>query len=63
MTSDRSSGKSMKLSGGRLRLGVRKRFFIQRMIEHWKRFPREVVTVSSLTKFKKCLDNAHRLMV
>ena len=30
------------------------------MVGHLDRLPREVVTASSLTEFKKCLDNALR---
>lgn len=46
-----------------LPLDIRKRFFTQRVVGHWNRFPREVVMVPRLTEFKKPLDNALRHMV
>ena len=44
-------------------MGIRKRFFPQRVEKHWSRFPRDVVMAPSLTIFKKHLDNALRHMV
>ena len=48
----------MGLGQGRVRLGVRERFCTQRVVRHWDRLPRAVVTAPSLLEFKKCLDNA-----
>lgn len=48
----------LEVCQGRFRLSIRKRFFTHRVVGHWNRPPREVVTVLSLTEFKKDLDNA-----
>ena len=50
----------MELGQGKVRLGVRKRFFTQRVVRHWDRLPRAVVTVLSLSEFKKHVHNALR---
>lgn len=52
----------MELHQGRIRLGIRKRFFTKRMTVHWKRLPRAIVTASRPLDFKKCFDNALRNM-
>ncbi|KFZ59220.1 hypothetical protein N321_03065, partial [Antrostomus carolinensis] len=52
-----------KMCQGRFRLAIRKRFFTQRVVEHWNRLPREVVMAPSLTIFQKHLDNTLRYMV
>lgn len=47
--------------GGGLSLDIR--FYMQKVVEHWSRLPKEVTTVPSLTQFQDCLDNALRPMV
>ncbi|KFZ56299.1 hypothetical protein N321_03418, partial [Antrostomus carolinensis] len=54
---------SRKICQGRFRLDMRKRFFTQRVVEHWNRLPKAVVMAPSLTIFKKHLDNDLRHMV
>ncbi|KAJ7402862.1 hypothetical protein BTVI_82713 [Pitangus sulphuratus] len=63
VTSDRTSGNGLKLYQGRFGLDIRKRFFTQGVVGHWNRLPRKAVTAPSLTEYKKCLDDALRLMV
>ena len=48
----------MELHQGRFRLNIRKRFFTKRVVSHWTRLPREVVTAASMPECKKHLDNA-----
>uniref|UniRef100_A0A8B9BL04 Reverse transcriptase domain-containing protein n=1 Tax=Anser brachyrhynchus TaxID=132585 RepID=A0A8B9BL04_9AVES len=63
ITSDRTRGNAVKPSQGRFRLDIRKRFFIKRVVTHWNRLARDVVTAPSPSEFKKRLDCALSHMV
>ena len=39
-------------------MDIRKRFFIERVVGHWNRLPRELGTAPSLPEFKEHLDDA-----
>lgn len=55
-------GNGLNLSWGKFRLDIRKKFFTERMVRPWNRFPRAVVMVMApaLPVFLKSLDNALR---
>ncbi|KFW04644.1 hypothetical protein N326_13385, partial [Eurypyga helias] len=46
------------LKAGRLRLNIRKKFFLERVVRHWNRLPREGVDAPSLEVSKARLDEA-----
>jgi len=41
---------------GRFRLGIRRKFFTERMVTHWNRLPKDVVDAPLLKAFKARLD-------
>ncbi len=55
---DRTRDDGFKTEGGRFRLGIKKKFFTLRVVEHWPRLPREVVDTPSLETFKARLAGA-----
>ena len=54
--SDRTWQNGFNLNKGKVRLGVRQKFFTHRMVRHWDMLLREAVAAPSLEVFKARLD-------
>lgn len=55
--------KDIELRKGRYRLDIKEKFFIVKVLRHWKRFPREAVSVLSLRVLKARFGGALSYLV
>jgi len=58
VSSGRMHANASELLQGKFRLDIRKHFSTERVVRPWNRLLREVVDPSSLSVFKRRLDNA-----
>lgn len=58
VTKNRTCGNDSKLHHGKFRLGIRKNYFVVRVVKHWENFPSDLIDVPYLTVLKKHLDYA-----